>query len=320
MKKKRNIGRMEFIRQLVCRFRDDEVPALGAQLTYYLILAFFPFLIFLVSVVGVMQMFGEEVIRDLILLLPEQSSGLIRTVLDEVTASRSHSLLSLGMVATIWSASNGINAVIKGLNKAYDEAETRPFWKVRGLSVLSTIILAVVFLLSASMVVFGKVIGEQLFERLGYPAGFDTIWSIVKYVIPLAAMLGVFMLLYRFAPNRKLRYQDVWPGALAAALGWIVTSLLFSFYVNAFGSYSKTYGSLGGAIVLLIWLYISSIILLVGGEMNATFAFFREGKAKDECKRYGWNLPMFSKRNASPEAANRERTGAGRTQTADDGV
>lgn len=320
MKMKRKIGRMDFIRQLVCRFRDDEVPALGAQLTYYLILAFFPFLIFLVSIVGIMQLSGEEVIRDIILVLPEQSSGLIHTILAEVTESKSQSLLSIGMVATIWSASNGINAVIKGLNKAYDEEETRPFWKVRGISVLSTIILAVVILLSALMVVFGKFIGERLFELFGYPAGFETIWSVVKYAIPLVAMLGVFMLLYRFAPNRKLNFRDVWPGALLTALGWIVTSLLFSLYVNAFGSYSKTYGSLGGAIVLLIWLYISSIIIIVGGEVNATLSFFREGKAKDECKRFGWNLPIFKKRTGFPAAMNHKRTGPGRTQAMDDGV
>jgi membrane protein len=200
------------------------------------------------------------------------------------------------MLATVWAASNGVNAIIKGLNKAYDEEETRPFWKVRGFSVIATLILAVVILVSMLMLVFGRIIGEYLFKWLDYPNAFPWIWSVIKLAIPLVALFGVFLLLYRVLPNRRLSWKDAVPGSLFTTLGWIVSSLLFSVYVNQFGNYAKTYGSLGGIIVLLIWLYWSSIIVLLGGEINATIAFSKEGKVKSAKKKYGLHLPWINKK------------------------
>jgi membrane protein len=132
---------------------------------------------------------------------------------------------------------------------------------------------------------------------MNYPDGFDRFWSVLKYGFPVASMLVVFTLLYWMTPNRRLTLNEVIPGAVFTTLGWIVTSLLFSFYVNHFGNYSKTYGSLGGVIVLLIWLYISSIIVLLGGEINATLTFSREGRAKKVCKKFGMAFPLFKPKN-----------------------
>ncbi|MFC4775216.1 YihY/virulence factor BrkB family protein [Paenibacillus sp. GCM10023252] len=297
---KRKLGAIPFARNLIYRFRDDEVPALGAQLTYYFILAFFPFLIFLISIIGFMQLSQDSVIHEFIRILPQETGAAVQNILDEVTANKSQALLSFGMLATIWAASNGVNAVIKGLNKAYDEEETRPFWKVRGLAVLATMVLAIVIVLSMLMLVFGKSIGEYLFEWMNYPAGFEMIWGIVKYAIPLLGMCVVFLLLYRMTPNRKLTFREVLPGSIFTTVGWIVTSILFSFYVNNFGNYTKTYGSLGGIIVLLIWLYLSSIIIILGGEINATFAFWREGRTKAESKNYGEQLFSSKPKPSNP--------------------
>ncbi len=226
-------------------------------------------------------------------VIPDEAEKIVEGIIIEVTSSNSGTLVSFGMLATIWAASNGINAVIKGLNKAYDEEENRPFWKVRGISILATLVLAIVILVAMLMLIFGKSIGQYLFVAAAFPTDFEQIWGIVKYVIPLSIMLCVFMLLYRIAPNRKLTFKEVLPGSLFTTLGWIITSLLFSFYVNQFGSYTKTYGSLGGVIVLLIWLYISSIIILMGGEINAALAFEREGKQKGECKTFGSEFFTF---------------------------
>jgi membrane protein len=294
MKKKSNT--FEFVQCVVARFREDDVPSLGAQLTYYLILAFFPFLIFLVSIVGFAHVSVDQLLGDLIHLLPYETGQTVRSSINEVTHNQNVALLSLGMLATIWAASNGVNAIIKGLNKAYDEAETRPFWKVRGLSVLATLVLAIVILISMLMLVFGKVIGQYFFQRMNYPAGFPWAWSILKLIIPLVSLFGVFLLLYRVTPNRRLLWRDVLPGSLFTTVGWIVSSLLFSFYVNQFGNYTKTYGSLGGIFVLLIWLYWSSIIMLLGGEINATIAFRKEGKEKCATKKFGLHLPWMNKK------------------------
>lgn len=281
-----------FAKSLYARFKDDDVPSVGAQLTYYLILSFFPFLIFLVSVLSFFQLSGDSALNEFIRLLPADTGESLRKTLAEVTENRNGAVLSFGMLGTIWAASSGVGAIMKGLNKAYDEKETRPFWKVRGISVLSTLVLAVVILVSMLLLVFGQVLGEYLFRFLGFPDGFTIIWRVAQIVLPVLAMFGVFALLYWATPDRRLKFREVLPGAAFAALGWIVSSLLFSIYVNQFANYSKTYGSLGGIIVLLVWLYISSIIIMLGGEINATLAFDKSGKAKRpaQIKRYAAEL------------------------------
>jgi membrane protein len=287
---------IDFAKSLISRFRDDDVPSLGAQLSYYLVLSFFPFLIFLVSVVGFLHMNTDKVLSDIVLLLPSDSANSIRTVIDEARQNRSGALLSVGMLGTLWAASNGVNAIIKGLNKAYDEEEDRPFWKVRGISIIATVVLALVIWVSMLTLVFGKVIGEYLFQWMNYPAGFELIWGILKFAIPLAAMFGVFLLLYWLAPNRRLTWREVIPGSIFTTLGWIISSLLFSFYVNNISNYTKTYGSLGGIIVLLIWLYLSSIIIVLGGEVNATAAFGNQREFKRSSKTYAVHVPWMKRK------------------------
>ncbi|MCM3626170.1 YihY/virulence factor BrkB family protein [Paenibacillus glycanilyticus] len=263
---------LPFSKNLYSRYRDDDVPALGAQLTYYFILSFFPFLIFVVSLMSFVQLSGDNVVAELIRLLPEQTGEAIQLILQEVTDNSRGTLLSIGMIATLWSASNGVNAVIKGVNKAYDVEENRPFWKVRAISLAATVVLALSILLAIVMLIFGEVIGEFLFDWFDSPIGFGLIWGTLKYVFPISFMIVVFSLLYWIVPNRKIRFKSAIPGALFATFGWIASSLLFQFYINNFSNYSKTYGSIGGIIILLIWLYISSNIIILGGEVNATLA------------------------------------------------
>ncbi len=228
--------------------------------------------------------------------MPDTSIQLIQSVLQEMDGSNSGSLLSLGLAAALWSASNGVNAVIKALNKAYDEEENRPYWKVRGISVLFTVILAMGILFTFIMLVFGRLIGEALYSFSLMPGSFETFWRIGQFAIPLVVMVIVFALLYRYTPNLRLTFREVLPGAVFATLGWVVTSLLFSFYVNNFGSYTKTYGSIGGIIVLLMWLYLSSMIIVLGGEMNAVLHCHKEGKRRPSCKTFAFALPFLSAR------------------------
>lgn len=288
---------VDFVKQMIARFQVDEVPALGAQLSYYLVLSFFPFLIFTVTLLGFAQVSGEQFIQEMVLLLPTETANTVTSILDEVALNRSGAVLSFGILGTIWAASNGVNAMMKGLNKAYDEEETRPFWKVRGISIILTVVLSIVIILAMVLLIFGRGIGSYLFEFLDYPSGFEGTWSVVKLVVPLLGMIAVFIVLFWIAPNRRIRMKDVIPGAIFTTLGWIVTSLGFSFYVNNFGNYTNTYGSIGGVIVLLIWLYISSIIIITGGEINATLAFRREGREKTGIKTIGIDLPWASKKS-----------------------
>lgn len=269
----------DFGYRLFIRMRDDEVSGIGAQLAYYLLLSFFPFLIFLVTLVGYVDLSIEEMMRLAREMVPGAAMDTVESILSEVTQGGG-ALLSIGMIATLWTASRGINAVIKGLNKAYDVEENRKFWQIRLVSLLSTLVLGAVLLVSVLLLVFGRWIGTQLNQLLNDPPGFERMWSLVQYSIPLIVLIAVFTALYWIAPNRQIRLREAIPGAVFATLGWIVTSLAFSFYVNNFGNFTKTYGSLGGIIILLTWLYLSSIIIMVGGEVNATLKAGKSDKRR----------------------------------------
>ena len=268
----------ELLKDFYLRFQEHEVPALGAQLTYYLILAFFPFLIFLLTLLSYTPIAGEEALNDLSRILPADAYKVVIEVLRQTLGSSRQTLLSLGALFTIWASSNGINAVIHGINKAYNERETRPFWKVRGMAIIFTIGLAIVIILAFVLLVWGKLLGQTLITYLGYNEFFMKSWQLYRFLLPVGVMLVVFMFFYRFAPNKKIRFRETIPGAVFSSLGWVVTSWAFSFYVNQFANFTRTYGSIGGIIVLLLWLYLSSMVILIGGEINATLSFFKKSR------------------------------------------
>ncbi|WP_219835880.1 YihY/virulence factor BrkB family protein [Paenibacillus sp. R14(2021)] len=287
---------IDFVQDVYGRFQDDEVPAMGAQLTYYLILAFFPFVIFMMAVLSFADLTVTDAIDLIKPILPQLSAQTINDAFQDMQAARSGSLLSFGLLITIWSASNGVSAVMKALNKAYDVEETRPFWQVKAYCVLFTVVLALVIACSLVMLIFGRVVGDRLYAWTRLPGSMDTVWHMVQFAVPIAIMAVVFACLYLYVPNLRLRFREVVPGALFATFGWIATSLAFSHYVNHFGSYAKTYGSIGGIIVLLTWLYLSSIIIVLGGEMNAALHFHRHGMEKRSGKQFSIPLPFLKRR------------------------
>ena len=254
--------------------KDDSVTAIGAQLSYFLVLSIFPFLIFFLNILSYTPIAREDVLHSIIVLLPLDTQRLIATLVIETINTSNQTLLSLSAITGIWAASKGIMALIRVLNKAYDVEETRSYLELRGLAVLFTIALLVLLVIVLLTLVFGEVLGNKLFDFLGITQKFIIFWQYFRVIISLSFMVLIFALLYRYIPSirngRKVNLKHAMPGAIFASLGWIITSTIFSYYVNNFGNYGKTYGSLGGIIVLLIWLYISSIIVIIGGEINAT--------------------------------------------------
>lgn len=267
-----NIARTKFVdffKQLYKKIQHDDVQGLSAQLAFYLILSFFPFLIFIMTIIGYASISIKDKIKYLEEVMPAEAVTIIEEIVNEVSDGRSQALLSFGMLATLWTASRGINAIIKGLNRAYDIGESRVFWKVRGISLLVTLGIGLVILLSALLLVFGTWLRTKIIKMMDLPEGLYQLMSSLQYAVPVVIMFIVFSLLYWIAPNRRISFKEVLPGAAFTTISWILTSVLFSLYVNQFGDFSKTYGSLGGVTILLIWLYISSVVLLVGGEINA---------------------------------------------------
>ncbi|MBU5436639.1 YihY/virulence factor BrkB family protein [Tissierella sp. MSJ-40] len=269
-----------FIDQLLFRFKDDAVTAIGAQLTYYLILSIFPFLIFFLNILSFTPIAREDIFGGLIIVLPIETQKILSGIITEIVQSSSETLLSLGAITGIWAASKGIMAVIRAINRAYDFEESRSYWKLRGLSIIFTIALLILLTLVFLTLVFGELLGNKVFAFIGKTETFITIWRYFRVTISLFSMILIFALLYKFSPStkkeRRIKFKNTLPGAIFASIGWIIISTIFSYYVNNFGNFSKTYGSLGGIIILLIWLYISSIIIVLGGEINATLESFKE--------------------------------------------
>ncbi|MBM7542102.1 YihY/virulence factor BrkB family protein [Amphibacillus cookii] len=268
----------EFILALFKRFSNDEVTSLSAQLSYFFLLSLFPLLIFLVTLLGYLPIDYQEIMNMMRTYIPSDSMTLIENSLDQVVQSSSGGLLSLGIIGTLWSASNGINAIMRALNKAYGVEENRSFIFGRLIAIsllISVLILIVVALL---LPVFGRMIGLYIFSFFGASEEFIEIWNTLRWVISSSVFFIVFLYLYRLAPNTKVYIKDTLFGALFATLGWQVSSFGFSFYVNTMGDYSATYGSLGGVIVMMIWFYISGIIIITGGEINAMVAAYRGRK------------------------------------------
>ncbi|WP_097027280.1 YihY/virulence factor BrkB family protein [Clostridium peptidivorans] len=274
MKVKSQIG----IKNIVKRIIDDEVPALASELSYSLILSFFPFLIFLMTLIGYLSLDTELVLLQLSKILPDGAYKLVHDTVLEVLQGKNSKLLSLGFIFSMWTASTGFRGVIRGLNKAYDEKEKRSLVKVIIISILCTIGLTFIIVVTLLLLVFGELLGYFLIKKFSIPESFMSLWNIVRYAIILTSMIFVFALLYRYTPSKRLRWKEVIPGAIFATIGWIVVSIGFSFYVNNFANYSRLYGSIGAVIVLLTWLYLTSITIMIGGELNAALAFDRKVK------------------------------------------
>ena len=273
-----------FLEKFLHGIFEDEVPAVGGQLTYFLILSIFPFLIFFLNILSYTSIAQEEILDNLLIVLPIETQILLKGIVREIVGYSSETLLSLGIILSLWTGSLGITAIIRAVNKAYDVEKRRPYWKLKSLAIIFTVALALVLIIVLSMLVFGEVIGRRIFSIFGATHVFYHIWEFFRIIIPFLSMVVIFALLYKFSPTPgqgvDIKFKDAIPGALFAAVGWIIASMVFSFYVNNFGNYSKTYGSLGGIIILLLWLYISSITILLGGEINGAYAYVKRNNQK----------------------------------------
>ena len=276
-----------FLKDQVSRFIEDDILSAGAQATFYILLSLFPFLIFLITLISYTPVLDfQENAVIFATLMPKNAYDIVKGIIDQTVANRSSTLLSFGMIFTIWSSTSGVSALIRGINRAYDQEEKRPFWRLIGLSLYFTIELTAVIMLSLVLIVFGKIMGTHFFVFLGFSDMFVAGWNNVRNIIAFTAIILVFLSLMRKAPNRKIRRLEAFPGAVFASVGWIVISLGFSYYANNLGNYTRVYGSLGGIIALMMWIYLSSIMILIGAEINASLIYSKHGKLKEKQKRF----------------------------------
>jgi membrane protein len=248
---------------------EDNVWGGAAQLGYYFLLALFPMLIFLMSLLGFLPGAQENIIRMLARVVPGQAMTLVYQFMQDVVEHRSGGLLSFGVLATLWAASSGVSAVMETLNIAYDVEEGRPFWRVRLTAIGLTVGLALLITGGAGLVIFADKISQWLAAMLGLGAFFAIVSSIVGYVLGVACMFIGIELVYFFGPNLKQSWRWITPGAVFAVAGIVLGSLGFSIYLRVAPSNSATYGSLGAVMTLMLWLYLIGLVLLAGGEINS---------------------------------------------------
>src|SRR5699024_83612 len=262
---------VDFGKKLFQRITDDDIFGLGAQLAYFLLLSLFPFLLFLMTLLGYFPLDSQNITEFIQRYAPGDISQLINENVYELVDNQSGSLLSIGIIGTLWAASNGINAIMKGFNRAYNVEEDRSFIVMRLIAIVLTIAMVLVICMAFLLPVFGKIIGKYLFAFFGLSEGFLNVWDTLRWIVSSAVIFIVFVALYKMAPNKRIYFKNVIWGALFATIGWQLVSLAFSFYVNSMGNYSATYGSLGTIIVLMIWFYLTGIIIMIGGAINAIF-------------------------------------------------
>jgi membrane protein len=268
------LSRQQLATNVWSEINKDDVLGRAAQLSFYFLLAIFPLLIFISAVLG--QVFAgnanlyHELISYLKAVMPQSAYSLVRTTAYEITTSSGGAKLSFGLLATLWTASSGMEAVINGLNVAYNVTERRSWWRRRFVAINLTVLLAIISGIALLLAVFGGRIGSFLADQYGYGDAFRSLWLTAQIGFPPVFMLLIFTLIYRFAPNvRSHGWQALVPGAFFAVVLWVGATALFRLYLSHFDSYSKTYGSLGAVIVLMLWLYISGVAILIGGEVNS---------------------------------------------------
>jgi len=283
--------------------QEDNVFGRAAELSYYFLLALFPFLIFLTSIIGFVLGSGtgtrHTLFNYLARIMPPSAFQLLDNTMLEVSKSSGGGKLSLGILAALWAASNGLSAITESLNTAYDLNESRPWWKQRLTAITLTVALSVLIILALVLVVAGGRIAEGLAAAYGLGDTFPLAWKIIQWPVVLACMILAFALIYYFAPDlHKQAWKWLTPGASIGVALWLLVSIAFRVYLHFFNSYSATYGSLGAVIILMLWLYFTGAAVLIGGEVNSEIENAAAKQGEPEAKEKGEKAP-----DAKPGAA-----------------
>jgi membrane protein len=268
-------GMFATLKRTVTEFREDNLTDWAAALTYYGLLSLFPALI---ALVGVLGLFGDpqkttSTITDTVTAIgPSSAAETFSGPIESITSNRSAAgfALVIGLIVALWSASGYVGAFMRASNVIYETPEGRPFWKLRPLQMLVTLVMIVLLAIVALGLVLTGPIVEAVAEPIGLSDTAITVWNLAKWPVLAALFITMIAVLYYASPNVKLRgFKWVTPGSIVALVVWVVASAAFAFYVANFSSYDKTYGTLAGVVVLLMWFWITNLAILFGHQLNA---------------------------------------------------
>jgi membrane protein len=259
------------VKKTVREIGEDRIPSLAAETAYYFFFSLFPLLLFLTPLLGLLgngQQMMESLLSHLSATLPPDTLSLLRRTLGEIiTSSGNAGIMSLGALLAAWSGSNIFGALMEALNVAYDVSETRPLWK-RLLLRLGCLLVSGAVVVAATLVFLdGERIARWVGDTMGLGPASVAALTVVEFLVAVALVVCLMAAIYKLLPNVQQRWPHVWIAASLATVLWIVATLVFRLYVQHFGNYNKTYGTIGGVILLLTWMYYSMFVVLVGGEL-----------------------------------------------------
>lgn len=255
--------------RMVCRkVTDDYVPTFSAQAAFFIFISFFPFVMFLLTLIQYLPVTESELLALIRTVLPSGINTYIASIVHDIYFQPAKTIISITAITTLWSASRGFLAVVKGLNTVYGINETRNYIRLRITSAIYTLAFAVIIVVSLGLLVFGNRL--YLIISTQFPLINDLAVAIIglRTIFSLALYTGFFLLLYIVIPNRKTKFLNELPGAMIAATGWMLYSYLYSIYIDNFARYSAMYGSLTAIVLLMLWLYFCMYILFIGAEIN----------------------------------------------------
>jgi membrane protein len=265
-------------------FNREDMLYYGAALSYQVFFSLFPFLFFLLALLGALNIpgFWDSLLDQSRTVLPGQAAGVVEQATEQIRGeAQGSSLLSLWIIITLWPASAAVRTTMHALNVAYD-VEERPAWKRYPLSILYTILLAVLIIVAVGLMLIGPQIVQWLAQQIGLGSAFVIIWQWLRIPAATLLLVAVVALIYYLFPNIDQPFRILTPGAVLTVIVWLVASLGFSVYVNNFGNFRAIYGSLAGIIVLLVYIYISASVLLFGAEVNEQIYNLTEGQGGNE--------------------------------------
>lgn len=289
----RGLNAFSVLKAAVDDFFEDDMTTYASALAYQILFSIFPFLIFLIALIGFFHMpaFFDWLKIQMDFVLPDQAMGVVDQVLGELQKQQS-GLLSFGMAAALWTASAGVRAAMHALNVAYDVQEKRPAWKLYPLSILYTVGIASMMVMAAAFMVIGPQAVEWLARWVGLETYVVTLWAWLRWPAALLILMLVIAIVYYVGPNIRLQFRLLSPGAVLAVIVWIAASLAFDFYVRSFADYSVMYGSIGTIIVMLLYFFVSSAVLLFGAEVNSVI---------ETMERAQIGVPIVEEDNPAPE-------------------
>jgi len=268
------------LKRTVKEFQDDNLTDWAAALTYYAVLAIFPALIALVSILGLVgDSATDPLIENISQVAPGPASEIVTNAINEIASSGGSAGIALliGIAGALYSASGYVGAFSRASNAIYEVDEGRPFWKNKPWQIAITFVMIVLLAISAIAVVVTGPLAEQVGNLVGAGDAAVTAWDIAKWPVIVVIVITMFAILYWATPNVKQpAFQWITPGGILALVVWVVASALFAFYVASFSSYNATYGSIAGVIVFLVWLWLTNVAILLGAELNAELERSRE--------------------------------------------